>query len=350
MDFIMKRHLIFFLFYGLISSNAAGQSPFSSEVDSLILRGIDLTFTSQFDSALATFQMVSDRHLGHLMGYFYQAATLQSKMMDYETDMWEEEFYRLIDKAIRLGNKQLEEGDTDAWTYFYLGSSHIYKGFYKAKNRRGIFSGIKNARKGLGYLKQAVQKDSTLYDAYMGIGNYQYWSSKYLRWLPWIRDARDEGVLLVILSVNRGTFSYWMGINSLAWIEYDRKRYAKALQHFLNGLEHYPGSRFFLWGTADTYYKMGIFDKAAEIYEGLLHSIQNGLLNNGFNEVMCRFKLVKTYFDHGQYEEALNHCMAIIDIEVEPKIAKRIKGRLKETKGFRKKCIEALRKRGVNEG
>lgn len=342
----MRRSIVFSFFFFLLSSKAFGQSPFSADVDSLIHRGIDQTYNSEFDSALATFQKIVDAHPDHIAGYFYQAAVLQSQMMDYETDLWEEEFYAWINKAIEIGSAQIEGGDANAWTRFYMGSCHSYKGLYQAK-AGGLISGIKSARKGLACFSEAIEMDSTLYDAYLGIGNYKYWSGKFykfFRWLPWISDERDEGVLLVILSINRGMFSHWVGINSLAWIEYDRKQYASALGHFLSGLERYPKSRFFLWGAADAYFQLGIYDKAAEIYEELLVSIRNGLLNNGYNEVICRFKLVKTYFAQRLYEETLRHCDAILKIETDAKITKKIKERREKTEDYRRKCIQAIKR------
>jgi len=344
----MKRCVLTIFLFGLAYSRLVGQSSFSMEVDSLILRGIDQTFICHFDSALGTFQKVIDRYPDHIVGYFYQAATLQSKMMDYETDRWEKEFYRLVDEARRTGIKQIEEGDENPWTYFYLGSAFSYKGLYQAKSG-GLVSGFLSARKGLGYLRKALERDSTLYDAYLGLGSYQYWSgrfSKYLDWLPGIRDERDEGIRMVKLSVENGTFSYWVGINSLAWIEYDRKHYRIALSLFKKGVEKYPGSRFFLWGVADTYFRLGYHVQAAKVYNDLLVSIQNDSINNGYNEVVCRFKLVRTHLALKQYEEALHHCDAILERKVSPNIERRIERRLEYTKEYRKKCIKALRANG----
>ncbi len=349
MGFLVKRY-VFSVFFGLVfSSRILGQSPFSADVDSLILRGIDQTFACEFDSALATFQEVTDRYPDHIVGTFYQAATLQSKMMDYETDRWERDFFRLVEKAIRMGKRQIEKGEEDPWTYFYLGSIFSYKGLYQAKVG-DLISGFLSARKGLECLKRALEMNSTLYDACLGLGSYKYWAGrfyKYLRWLPWIRDEREEGVRLVRLSVDRGTFSYWVGVNSLGWIEYDRKRYRMALTLFLKGLERYPGSRFFIWGMADSYFKLGNYMRAVEIYQELLTSILSADLNNGYNEAECRLKLVMSYFELGQYEEAFHQCNAILERRVEKKIAKRLKNHYEQAEEYRKRCLEALGRRKV---
>ena len=343
----MKR-IIFLSFLLVISTEVLAQSPFSSKIDSLILKGIDQTFFCKFDSAMLTFQKIIDRHPNDLVGYFYQAATLQSEMMHYETDIWGKDFDQLIDKAILLGKKEIENGDDDPWTYFYLGSSFSYKGLYQAKTGNYI-SGFMSARKGLSYLKKAVEKDSMLYDAYLGLGTYKYWSGrfyKYLKWLPWIRDEREEGIRMVKYSVSRGTFSHWVGINSLGWIEYDRKNYWGALALFQKGLKKYPGSPFFIWGVADSYYRLGNFVKAVEIYQKLLTSILSASLNNGYNEIECRLKLGMSYYTLGQYKNALYQYNAILKRKVEKKIARRLKKHYRLAKEYKKRSLKALKNGG----
>lgn len=342
----MKRLWLLGFFLLKLPLSVFGQSYFSSEVDSLILCGIDQTFNSRFDSAMATFQEVVDLVPDQIVGTFYQVATLQSKMMDYETDQWEDQFFDLMERAIRQGERQIKEQTVDPWTYFYLGNTYSYKGLYLAK-RGSLIPGIKSARKGTGYLKSAVKLDRDLYDAYLGLGNYKYWSgriTKYLKWLPGISDERSKGIEMVEMAVEKGKFSRWVGINSLAWIEYDRKAYMSALDFFQMGLEKYPGSRFFLWGIADTYYKIGNYGKAILVYDNLLESIRKEEYNNGYNEVVCRFKMIKCLMEEKEYRKAIFHCDIILNKRVSDKIGKRINGRRNDTKNFKKKCLRELGK------
>ena len=316
------------------------QTPWSSRVDSLILRGIDLTVSCEFDSALDVFIEVTESCPERVIGTFYQAAALQSKMMDAEMSLWEDEFYTLIGRAIDLGSARIDAGNDDAWNRFYLGSSLTYKGLYQARSG-SLVSAFFNARKGAQYLQMSVEMDSTLYDAYLGLGNYKYWSGRFssiFKWLPWVRDEREEGVRLVQLAVQRGIFSRGMGLNSLGWIEYDRKQFGVALAHFQRGLEMYPRSRFFQWAVADTYYQMALFDRAEKAYDNLLRFIESGWQNDTFNEIVCRYKLMKTTFDADRFASALSQCDEIIGSDLDPRLADRVKKRLKSTKKYRVRC------------
>jgi len=183
-------------------------------------------------------------------------------------------------------------------------------------------------------LEKAVERDSTLYDAYLLLGAYQYWSgrfSKYFKWLPFVHDKRDDSISMLQQAIEKSAFSQWPGIENLAWIEYDRENYAKALALFRKGLMKFPQSRFFLWGTADASFRLGDFTRAAFIYESLLRTLSELPINNGYNEIVCRFKLVKTYHESRQYEKALRHCQKILNKKLEPKIQKRVRDRREET-------------------
>lgn len=335
-----------FLFWLLFHCTAISQTPFSSQVDSLILRSIDYTFMSQFDSAMAVLKPVVDQYPDHIVGYFYEAATLQSKMMDYETDLWEDDFYQKIELAISIGKKQIEEGEHDPWTYFYLGNAYSYKGLYQAKNG-GLISGFINARKGLHYLNKAVELDSSLYDAYLSIGNFKYWEGRfyrYLKWLPWVKDERRTGVRMVRQSIREGAFSYWVGMNSLAWIEFDRKRFQVALYLFRQGLERYPGSRFFLWGIAHTYFRLEKYKDAILYYRQLLDLVVSGDPNNGYNEAECHLKLGLCCFELGDYQEAIQHFDAVLNRKVDPKIAARLDAHYHNAEIHRDKSIKAMKR------
>lgn len=324
---------------------AVCQTPFSSEVDSLILESIDYTFMSQFDSAMAVLQPVVDRYPDHIVGYFYQAATLQSKMMDYETDLWENDFNQNIEQAISVGKKQIEDGKQDPWTYFYLGNAFSYKGLYQAKHG-GLISGFINARKGLHYLEKAVEMDSSLYDAYLTIGNFKYWEGRfyrYLKWLPWVKDERRTGIRMVRQSIRKGAFSYWVGMNSLAWIEFDRKRFQVALYLFRQGLERYPGSRFFLWGVAHTCFRLEIYQDAVVCYQQLLDLILSENTNNGYNEAECHLKLGLCFYELEDYRKAVQHFDAVLDRKVDPKIARRLDAHYQEASIHRKKSVKAMK-------
>jgi tetratricopeptide (TPR) repeat protein len=307
----------------LVSAFAAGlraQSP-----DSLLLPGIRLTLVCDFDGALAVFRAYEKKHPHDPAGPFYVAATLQSAMMDAESDRHEKEFLKEVNSAIRMGDSLLAAGHGDARLYFHLGNAWSYKGLYEAK-AGGLATGVLHAHRGVKYLEQALAADSLYEDARLGVGNYKYWSGryyKYLRWLPWIRDERELGVRLVRRVIDKGTLSRWVGMSSLGWIEYDRKNYQEGLRLFRQGLAMFPDSRFFLWGEADCLFANGDYGQAAGRYENLLASILGDEGQSGYNEAECRFKLMKAYDALGRQAAAETQARAVLTMKTDASVFKR---------------------------
>jgi hypothetical protein len=308
----MTRFRALLLLLVLAASPLAAQSP-----DSLLLRGIRLTLACDFDGAMRIFRAYGQAHPEDPAGPFYAAATLQSAMMDAESDAHEREFFEAVDRAIRMGESRLAGGQADARLYFHLGNAYNYKGLYEAK-RGALVNGVLHAHRGVGYLEKALAADSLYEDAYLGVGNYKYWSGRYyryLKWLPWVRDERELGVRMVRRAADRGTLSRWVGVSSLGWIEYDRKNYAEGLGLFRRGLEEFPGSRFFLWGEADCLFAMDDFAAAAGLYERLLASILASEGQSGYNEAECRYKLMRAYGALGRRDAAEAQARAVLALK-----------------------------------
>jgi tetratricopeptide (TPR) repeat protein len=318
---------------------ASGQESRQTRPDSLIDAGTRLTLLCEFDGAMAAFQELADACPDNPAGPFYLAATLQSKMMDWETDAWAAEFYRYIDRVIAMTEPGIKAGTGDASALEFLGSAYSYRGLFEAKQGR-LVKGVLHAHKGVEYLEEALKIDSSMVDVCAGIGNYKYWAGhfyKYLKWLPFIRDEREEGIRLIRLTVERGGRSRWIGVNSLGWIEYDRKNYKAGLALFESGLAEFPGSRFFLWGAADCAFGMKDHELAVKLYSQLLSSIRGSGGRNGFNESECLLKLMKSFTALGENGKAALQAQAILDLKAS---SMAVESKLKKHRKAARECLE----------
>jgi tetratricopeptide (TPR) repeat protein len=294
------------MLYILISVHcfAAGRDFMQAERE--IRSGIEHIFRAEFNSALSTFKQVCDRYPDHPAGYYYMALTYQSMMMHYETARWENIYFNLLDSTRTLVESMLKMSGSDPWLLFFLGNTYAYQGMYEAK-RGHLFSGFKDAKTGVDLLKRAVELDSLFYDAYIGIGNYRYWAGKYyryIRWLPFIGDERDQGILEIETGMKQSHYSYWEGVNSLAWVQYDRSRFDEANRLFFLGAAHFDSSLIWIWGLADTFKKAENYKEALKYYRKIISVVSDDSLESGYNEVLARWKVI-------QCLEALNQPEAI---------------------------------------
>jgi tetratricopeptide (TPR) repeat protein len=327
--------LALFFYHGLVS-----QTPYSAQLDGLVRQCMDFNFACRFDSALALALAIEKTLPDESIGYVCTAGVFQSMMIEYATDRWEKEFYQNVEKAIRKGESRIREKHDLPWNWYCLGSVYLYKGLVRGKTG-DLVSGVINAHRGVKYLEKAVAADSTLFDALVGIGSYKYWAGRFyqhLRWLPWIRDERDLGVHMVEKAVRQGMFSYYAGLNSLGWIEFDRNQCESGLSLFRRGLEKYPDSRFFLWGEADCLFRLNRMEDAAAVYEGLLDSICSDKIWNPVNEIECSVKLALAYEKIGRATLAFEKSNAVLLMKLDAKTAKRTEKQRQTALEIRDRC------------
>jgi tetratricopeptide (TPR) repeat protein len=296
--------------------------------------GIEASVHHDYDQALSIFSHLYEQFPNDPIGPFFIAATLQSKMMDFETNKWQNEFYAQIENTEIRAKRLLQKDPHNAMARFFLGGALAYKGFYLARQKKYL-SGIRVAIAAVNQLEKVVEIDSQMYDAYLGIGNYKYWRSRLTRminWLPFFSDQREEGLRMIKVSLEKGTFTRWAALNDLAWIYIDREEPAKALGFAQMGLREFPKSRFFLWPAAEAYAQIGETLQARRIYEKLLLSVTSKSFNNHYNEILLHLKIAECAYDLREFKDARLHCEHVLTIEPDDEVKKRIESKIKKAK------------------
>ena len=91
---------------------------------------IDLTIAQDYDRAFAMCKELQRLFPAHPMGFFFEAATLQAQMLDYENYQARKRFFALTDKIRRLGQEALHNDSKNSWLYFHNGSSLGYQAYF----------------------------------------------------------------------------------------------------------------------------------------------------------------------------------------------------------------------------
>gem|GEM_PF-229259 len=326
------------------AANGSVQSialPFSeAEVDTLIREGIRATILQKFDRADSLFRMLQRRNPDDPRAFFYQAAALQSRMMDAEDYSREKEFLQLIEETVQRADRILKRSPGNAAAMFFKGAALGYRGFYHAQRKRYL-KGIRDALRGIGFLNRAVQLDSAFYDAYLGIGTYKYWRSRlteFLHWLPFFPDKKEEGIRLIELAARKGRYGRDVAANELMWVELDRKNYWRALAIGQEMLEKYPGSRFFMWPMAEAYFRSGQFSRAIELFRRLMESYRKEPENNHYNEIICGLRIAQAYLKLGLERRACQQAREMLALPLAAEVKKRLGKRLKELQRISSRC------------
>jgi len=264
----------------------------------LLQQGVTLSLHHHYPQALALFSAVADSFPDHPAAFFFQAALYQSMMLDLETNQWQSLFYRHIDQTITLAKKKPE----DRWYRFYLGAALSYKSYQLARQKKYV-SALSHILGSIKELNRLLKEDSSFCDPLLGVGNYLYWRSKLVAWLPLVADKKEEGRKYIHQAYECSLFSRGAALSSLCWIAIEEKAYGRAVELGRQGLAEYPHSRFFLWPLAEALFRQHDYEAARQVYQEILISLTEVQPNNHYNEIVLLWKLA-------QCEHHLGHAVA----------------------------------------
>lgn len=315
--FVRFIRIVVLIILVLHANTAAGFAQSSSEtsvlLDSLLQHAILLTVDQEYESAFRLIDEALALAPQEPLGHLFRAATLQSRMMDYEDYGDEKEFLKSIKTCRRLAERKLQRRAGDAFGHFLLGSAYGYEAFYIGKKKRYL-EAAHLGWKSIKHLETAIRLDSTMYDAYLGIGTYKYYRSK-LKLLIF-SDERETGLAMIRKACAYGKYSRFAAINGLTWVLLDENKPEEAFALSDSVLQRHPRSRFFMWGVAESAARLGNFDYSREIYQRLMTTLGEEQRLSPYLEAVCRMKLTKLEFKTGNNEAGCRELQNLASVDL----------------------------------
>lgn len=266
------------------------QWKLENPLDSLVIRGIDLILQQEYRSADSIFRSLAKNYPRHPAGDLYRAAVRQAYAIDFSVEVDRNEFDSLLESG-------REKARTLQWPWreYFLATADGYEAYERAA-RGDWFGGARLGYSYSGDFENIVEKDSSFYDAYVGIGTYDYWRSRkteFLNWLPFVKDDRLLGIYLVEQGAERSTYNRFAAVSALVSILIDAERYPEVLKWSERGLASYPENRIFLWGKATALDRQKRSSEAVEAYKNLLANILASSAPHPYDEIVCRLNLAQ---------------------------------------------------------
>lgn len=282
----------------------AGRSLQAAPADDWIARTIDLTINTRFKEAESLLRTRIAAGDSSADVYFYLASVFNSKMTHFENHADEKPFLAALNKVLL---KTAADSDTEkARALFYRGSALGYKAFYEGQSGNW-FDAVRDGLKSVDNLKRAIDVDSTLYDACLGIGVYQYWRStklKFLLWMPFIEDTRLQGIKNIRKAAAKSKYSRYMAMHQLIYILLNYGNKDEALHYAREVIRVYPNSTFMWWAYAHTRFMRHEYPKALTAYRHLLTLLTELPEQNASHVVSCRARMAEIYDKMGKKREA----------------------------------------------
>ena len=268
---------------------------------------VDLTINADFNAAESLLTSRAAKGDTSLALDFYRTTVLNAQLVHFENRISAQPFLKATGRVIHRAEKMLRHPPQDslklARIYYYLGSAYSFLTVYEGR-QKNWFSAIKSGIKARDNLERALQTDSTLYDAWLGLGSYAYWASARAAWLPFIKDRRAEGIRLVKKTIKKGRYGRYTAMHQLVYMLLDKGDYKQAALWAGRCVKKYPHSPFMYWAYSHVFMKQKDYPRAISSYQTLLKLLQHSKSLNPNHIVVCRARMADMYARSGDCKNA----------------------------------------------
>jgi len=203
----MKKILLILAFFVLLISNSLSQQL----TDKQIQIGLDKIYNFNWDAGFEAFNSIIKKHPDDPRGYHYKSIIFLWYYLGNLNETNLDSFTYFSDKAIELANQNLFEKVTAELKYL-IGSIYYNKSIAEARSGNYL-QALWTSNQMKSNLEEAVKIKPDFYDAYLGLGLYNFALSQIPSTLEWaanlvgITADKELGLTFVNKTVQKGKFS-----------------------------------------------------------------------------------------------------------------------------------------------
>lgn len=256
---------------------------FQSKLDSLVQTGVKLTYNLQLEKAENIFEQVINLYPDRPEGYHYLA---QLHLWIYLGNKNKSDYKQCIafsDISIQKSKDILNNEEDNVDIKYLLAMDYTYRAMVFTSNSKAL-SAFWSSKNAVSNFKDILEIDSTYYDAYLGLGIFDYALSfvpPFLKWaltLTGLNSNKDQALKFLKIAYNKGTRSN------------DEAAYYLS-QIYLKYLADYDSSAFYLDKLLKKYPKNVLF-----YYQNALLMIDARKLNNAESALDSVISLNNPFF------------------------------------------------------
>jgi tetratricopeptide (TPR) repeat protein len=250
---------------GSQTQNTSPQILSRTNLDEFITQVQDDTYDCKFDEALVLADKIIRAFPGDPEGYLYKCG-VRWKMLEEgcvsSKDSAKDEIKVLIDKACVLSGQKLQSDPNNVRSLFYYASSLLYRAGFGAVNH-DWFAVMSDGGKAKQLLEKAISMDSSFYDAYSGLGAFNYYAAR----IPWyvkpvalllgVNGNEEKGVAELKKAVRFGNYSKAEAAVFLASVVYvNDEDYANAAALMSQLHQQYPDNLDFVQNLCHDHFEL----------------------------------------------------------------------------------------------
>ena len=276
--------------------------------DTLLLEALHLGLNEYYPQALSLVDEEIRRNPTSPEALLVKAIILDYMMDDLGTDRYEKEFFELVDRVIEY-SKPLIHTNRRAWGYMLMGAGYAYRAFRYGK--KGIYlpvlSDMTNA---LDYMNKALSLDSTLYDAYLAIGIYNYATHRFPRLVRFVlrvgdvEKRKELGIRQLELAAEKAHYVKDLVKFTLGYIYMSERRYRDAYRVLKQLYEKLDHSRIVRWEYGKVLRRLGKWKEAEVVYDELLYLMLDRGEFNRYYIALASYYLAYAKYMNRKYDKA----------------------------------------------
>jgi len=257
--------------------------PFPAVLEDDLSKGTSAIYLLDFDLAHQHFQKAIEIDPSHPAAYFFDVMCawyeLTYDSLALRDPQREKRLEDLADLASRKAEVYSKNPETAAVGYLYWGGALGAKGWYHVTRGHWVRAYL-SGKKGYNYMRKVIHLDTHLYDAYLGVGMFEYYTAtlgptlKALASFS-IRGDKEEAAQYLTLAQTQSRYVKLEAAYFLwnAAVEEDRLEEAHARALELKNI--FPESPFFRWCEIFTLFRMKKWRemlKACDVYFALAYA------------------------------------------------------------------------------
>ncbi len=226
------------------------------KVHKLISDGINSVFEIDFPAALAKFQEAKAIAPNDLRGPFFESTVYFWRAMFTKNRGDYEQFLNLSDNLIQKCENVTDKNENDLDAQFYKGWTYTLKAVIEYMMDRKMLQAASDAKDGNQALQFVVEKNPKYYDAYLGLGIFNYMTGmipKKLQFLTGILGFSgdiDAGKKQLIMASENGIYTSTEAKFYLTLLSWREENYTAAESYANQLKDSHPNSPaiWMLWG------------------------------------------------------------------------------------------------------
>ena len=292
-----RKFLLLFLIVSTITGLVYSQTSILTKgLENKILTGLEATFNFEFAKSEKIFNQIIKNYPGNPSGYHFKSIPYLWRFLDNRNDSEFVQFFKLSDSTLKKGNDLLLSNLDDPYLYFILGSAYSYRAMAFTR-KENYLDAVLATKRAFAALNNALITDNTFYDAYMGLGIFNFMIAqtppalKWAMYITGITGDKQKGLDYLTLAAKKGKFTL-----------IESKFYLSQILGILS--KRYWQNLLFKYSLANYYLKLSKLDEAENIVKRIIT-----IKNTQFKQLVRYSNLLMAdiYFYRNKFNIAKNY-------------------------------------------